>query len=197
MRFIYGAIVVLAFLSGFYLCKKLSSISNNETNQSTVLLERIKEVFKIVYVEAQFSELYSHKDYTWIDLSPFRKSAIVRVQAKVTAGVNMDSAKIEIQEKTKTIHLIFNSQPVILSIDHKLDYYDLQQGSFNYFNSEELTKMQEQARQLILKKAMESDLLSRANQKRIDMTNTLDQFVNSMGWKLIVEEIPSHKYFKQ
>lgn len=131
--------------------QKLSSISNNETNQSTVLLERIKEVFKIVYVEAQFNELYSHKDYTWIDLSPFRKSAIVRVQAKVTAGVNMDSAKIEIQEKTKTIHLIFNSQPVILSIDHKLDYYDLQQGSFNYFNSEELTKMQEQARQLILK----------------------------------------------
>ena len=158
-------------------------------SQSTVLLERIKEVFKIVYVEAQFNELYSHKDYTWIDLSPFRKSAIVRVQAKVTAGVNMDSAKIEIQEKTKTIHLIFNSQPVILSIDHKLDYYDLQQGSFNYFSAEELTKMQEQARQLILKKAMESDLLSRANQKRIDMTNTLDQFVNSMGWKLIVEEL--------
>lgn len=197
MRIINGVTIILAFILGFYVSRQINFKSSETKNSSTILLERIKEVFKIVYIEAQFNELYSHKDYTWVDISPFRKSAIVRIQATVTAGINMDSSKIEMDEKTKTIRLSFDSSPVILNVDHKLDYFDLQQGSFNYFSADELTGMQEQARGLILKKANESDLLARTTQKKNEMLLFIDQLANSMGWKLQVTELKKLNRFAQ
>ena len=163
----------------------------------TVVLERIKDVFKLVFVEAHFNELYTHKQYQWFDISPFRKSAIIRIQAKVTAGVNMDSAKIQIDENEKTIVLRFNHNPEILYMDHKLDYYDLQQGTFNAFSSAELTSLQNTAKDIIQKKAYESDMLAKATVKREHMIETLEQLLESIGWNLVVEDVKPKNEFYQ
>ena len=178
----------ISFVAGVYFGKHWFAPKINTTTDSTVMLEKIKDVFKLVFVEAHFSELYSQKDYNWFDISPFRKSAIIRIQANVTAGVDMDSSRIDINEKNKTIRLRFNQQPVILYMDHSLDYYDLQQGTFNSFSSSELTEIELKAKETIRKKAMESDLLQRASKKRDDMIRILNQMVQSLGWKLVIED---------
>ena len=181
-------ICAISFVAGVYFGKHWFAPKINTTTDSTVMLEKIKDVFKLVFVEAHFSELYSQKDYNWFDISPFRKSAIIRIQANVTAGVDMDSSRIDINEKNKTIRLRFNQQPVILYMDHSLDYYDLQQGTFNSFSSSELTEIELKAKETIRKKAMESDLLQRASKKRDDMIRILNQMVQSLGWKLVIED---------
>lgn len=148
------------------------------------MLERIKDVFKVVYVEAQFNEIINHKDYTWFDLSPFRKTAIIRVQAIVHAGIDMDSSRLEMDERSKTLNFYLDTTPVIHSIEHSMDYFDLQQGSFNYFKPEELSGLEEQATSFIRQKAMQSDLLNRCSIKRNEMIQLMEELAKGIGWNL-------------
>ncbi len=193
MKWIFLVLVCLAFAFGLYLGKKQFQSSGHVVTDSSVLLERMKDVFKMVFVEAQFNELYTHKEYHWIDISPFRKSAIIRIQAKVTAGLDMDSSSISIDEFQKSITLRFDKNPRILYLDHKLDYYDLQQGTFNSFSSSELTSLEDRAKEIIREKALQSDLLNRASTKRDEMMYTLNQLVQSLGWKLIIQDTGNDK----
>ncbi len=186
MRWFSLLLICFAFALGVFVAKKIYKPESNAIHDSTVILEKIKDVFKLVFVEAHFNELYTHKEYNWFDISPFRKSAIIRIQANVTAGVNMDSSSIYIDEANKSITLRFDQRPVILYMDHSLDYYDLQQGTFNSFTSTELTTLQDKAREIIRNKAVQSDLLPRAATKRDEMISTINQLVQTFGWKLIV-----------
>ncbi len=187
--FFYLIFGTCLFLLGFYFGKQYKQSSNISSTEQSVLLERIREVFKIVYVEAKFSELINHKDYSWFDLSPFRKTAIIRVQATVHAGLNMDSSKIQIDEATKTIHFYLDTTPVILSMEHTMDYYDLQQGSFNYFKPEELSHLETNALNYIRKKAEQSDLVIRCSAKRTEMMYLLHQLAQTMNYRLEVHPV--------
>jgi hypothetical protein len=195
MKWIYGLLCVLCFVGGILVTRQMMIPKPVSKDEATIILEKIKDVFKLVLVEAHFNELYTHKQYQWFDISPFRKSAIIRIQAKITAGVNMDSAKIQIDENDKKIILRFNHKPVILYMDHKLDYYDLQQGTFNAFNSAELTAIQNKAKDIILAKAYDSDMLEKSTVKREQMIGTLEQLLESIGWTLVVEDIQSNTSF--
>jgi len=169
---------------GFYFGKNYSSSNNISKTDQSILLERIKDVFKVVYVEAQFNEIINHKDYTWFDLSPFRKTAIIRVQAIVHAGIDMDSSRLEMDERSKTLNFYLDTTPVIHSIEHSMDYFDLQQGSFNYFKPEELSGLEEQATSFIRQKAMQSDLLNRCSIKRNEMIQLMEELAKGIGWNL-------------
>jgi hypothetical protein len=197
MRSFVLLLCIIFFAIGIYIGKKSCKPKLYTQTESTIMLEKIRDVFKLAFVEAQFSELYNHKDYRWFDIAPFRKTAIIRVRATVTAGINMDSARINANEANKTIYLKFNHTPEILALDHTLDYYDLQQGTFNSFNSTELSTMQDKAKELIRTKAFESDLMSRAALKRDEMINLLQQFVKATGWNLVVEDSHIQIPFKQ
>ena len=52
---------------------------------------------------------------------------------------------------------------------------------------------------MILKKAAESDLLIRAGKKRDEMIRMLESLLQSVGWKLVVEDAavgrPSNEFF--
>lgn len=188
MKSICFLLCCVSFAIGLFVARYTFIEKSHSLNDTTIVLEKIKEVFKLVFVEASFNELYSHKQYNWFDISPLRKSAIIRIQATVTAGVNMDSAKIIIEEKDKIIHLSFDHQASILHIDHSLDYYDLQQGSFNSFSSKELTDLQTKAKELIREKASQSELIQKAGDKRDIMISTLKQLIESIGWTLYIED---------
>lgn len=189
MKWITAVIFVLSAAAFFYLGVRYHSVKQRQTVESSaVLLERIKEVIKLSTVEAQFSELYSHKEFQWFDLSPFRKSAIIRVQATVSAGIQLDSSHFKIDEQTKELHLSAHLDPRILYIDHQLDYYDMQQGSFNEFTAEDMSRLQQNAKDLIRKKAIESDLLSRAEGRKQSMLSMLNQVLDLMSYKLVIED---------
>ena len=61
-----------------------------ESVKADVIIEQMREVAKMVSVEVNVSEMYNHKEYYSWDISPLRKSALVRVNAKVMAGFDLD-----------------------------------------------------------------------------------------------------------
>lgn len=153
----------------------------------TVLLERIKQVAKLVTVEGYFSEIYDYKDYYGYDLGLFRKRALIRVKAKVSVGYNLEKMKITAIPESKTIHLSGIPTAEILSIEHDLDYYDVQEGFFNEFSSEDYNKLNANAKEFIRKKALESDLVKTASTQKNTLLETMRFMAESTGWKLEVE----------
>lgn len=155
-----------------------------EQNNGVVLLERIKQVAKLVTVEGYFSEIYDYQDYYGYDLSFFRKKALIRVKAKVSVGYDLEKMKLTAIPETKTIRLSGIPPAEILSIEHDLDYYDVQEGLFNEFSPEDYNKLNTNAKEFIRKKALESDLVKTATTQRNVLFETMKFMAESTGWTL-------------
>lgn len=166
----------------------------NERVNSTVLLERVRPVLKLITVEGEFSELYDHTD-SWnynsllAALPSFRKRAILRVKAKVSVGYDLNGMMMTADEATKTVTLEFPPEPQVLSIDHTVDYYDLDEGLFNHFSPQELTAISEKAKQQVLGQVKASGLFSEAAKQQGEIIAVVRSLVEGAGWKLV---LPSH-----
>lgn len=146
-KIILIAAVLAAFILGILLARwYFVRTKPVVTENSTVLLERIKQVAKLVTVEGYFSEIYDYKDYYGYDLSFFRKKALLRVKAKVSVDYDLEKMKITALPDTRTIRINGIPPAEILSIEHDLDYYDLQEGLFNSFSPEDHSKLNANAR---------------------------------------------------
>jgi hypothetical protein len=157
--------------------------------QASVMLEKVKLVTKLVSVEGQFSEIYEKKElYNYDYFNLFSKKILVRVKAKVSVGYDFKSLNLTVDSVQKTVTLNEFPEPEILSLDHDLDYYDIQEGTFNGFSIEEYNAIQRDAKNLILKKTLESDLLQKAQEQKQVYIDMLSITLRSMGWKFVVKE---------
>ena len=182
-KIIIAVLLVFFFLGGVLLTKKYYEWQEIKVReQSQVLLEKIKKVYKVVTVEGHFSEVYDYEDYWGYDFSPFRKKALVRVKAKVLAGYDLDQLSIEAFPEEKKIIISELSKPIILSIEHDLDYYDLTAGTFNAFTKEDYNKINAKAKQYIVEKAAESDLLKSAEQQGNQAIDMIQFMAQNAGW---------------
>ncbi len=180
-----GLIAVFAmgvFISRYYYQTKEVKVTEN----SDVVLEKIKTVAKLITVEGYFSEIYDYKDYWAYDFSIFRKKALVRVKAKVSVGYDLSNIKIEANPEEKIISVGNLPEPAILSIDHNIDYYDISAGTFNPFTEADYNKINQNAKKFIEQKAQESDLIEAAK-KQGNQTLDLMRFIaENAGWKFVV-----------
>ena len=79
-KILIGLTLILFFGTGVFLTKKYYTWQEVQAKeQSQVLLEKVKNVYKLVTVEGHFSEVYTYEDYWAYDFSPFRKKALIRV----------------------------------------------------------------------------------------------------------------------
>lgn len=154
----------------------------NVSEESTVLLEKVKTVTKLITVEGYFSEIYDYKDFYYYDLSPFRKKALLRVKAKVSVGYDFENLKIETQPNQRLLIINKMPEPTILSIDHEVDYYDVQEGTFNGFSPKELTKLNKNAKEFIEQKALESSLMKTAESQLNSTLEVIRFMAEESGW---------------
>ena len=179
--------LILVFGLGIFASKKYYQFGETVAQQnSQVLLERMKSVAKVIAVEGYFSEIYTHEDYYNFDLSPFRKKALLRVKAKVSVGYDLENMKIEANDLTKTISISNVPDPGILSIDHDVDYYDIQEGTFNSFTEQELTDLNRRAKKFIEEKAQSDELglLPAAEEQKLKMLESLKMIANTAGYEV-------------
>ncbi|MFT3884297.1 MAG: DUF4230 domain-containing protein [Flavobacteriales bacterium] len=162
---------------------------SSEQVSGTMLLERVRPVLKLVTVEGDFSELYDHTD-SWTynqllaGLPGFRKRAIIRVKARVSVGYDLNGLKVSTDEATHTLRLDAPPKPQVLSVEHDLDYYDLDEGLFNHFSPQELTAMSAKAKQKVLDQLPASGLFAEAEKQRDDIVAVVRSLAESAGWKL-------------
>ena len=94
--------------------------------QSILLLDKIKQVCKLITVEGEFSEIFTHRDEKslFFKLLQLEKKALIIVKAKVLVGFDLTKINIEINSNTKQVKLSHFPEPGILSIDSDIEYYD-------------------------------------------------------------------------
>ncbi len=157
---------------------------------STVLLERVEKVMKLVTVEGGFSEIYDYKHHYFADIWPFRKKALVRVNAKVFVGFDLEKATIETDEDEKVITISDLPWAEIMSIEHDLEYYNFENGLFNLISNKDITEMGFEAKEFIAEKATESDLFDQAEEQCNELLDVLGLAMEASGWTLVIHRAP-------
>ncbi|MFZ4635255.1 MAG: DUF4230 domain-containing protein [Saprospiraceae bacterium] len=156
--------------------------------EATVLLEQMQSVAKLITVEGQFSEIYDYNAYqgyfTWL----YDKKMLVRVQGKVSVGYDLKDLEMEADPATRTMYIGPLPTPQILSIDHKLDYYDIKQGFFTQFSTSEYNQINEKAKDLIRQKAENGPLFSAAEAQAGKIVDMMRFMAESAGWKVVLRE---------
>lgn len=170
--------------------------------QSVVLIEKIKNVCKLVSVEGEFSEIYHYENVKerFLSLISSKKKAILLVNAKAQVGYDLSKIKITSNAEKKTIIIQDFPEAELLSVETNLKYYDKSDGIFNKFDAEDLTTLNSEAKQFIVAKIPESGLIETANKELLEVVGIIKNIVETIGWKLdysaLVIEETSQKLLK-
>lgn len=187
MELLFIGLASGAIISYFIFQKFVTVGKKNVTEkQSVVLLDKIKKVSKLITVEGEFAEIYHHENSkeTFLGLFTSKKKAIILINAKVHIGFDFRKIKMQANTKTKTIVLSEFPKPEIFSIEPTLRFYDIQNGLLNKFSSEDLTKVNTEAKEHILQKVPESNLMQTANKEALEAIMLMNNLVETIGWKL-------------
>ena len=188
-----------ALIFAWYIGFKSSLFEKKSSVSQEVILEQIKNVVKLGTVEGYFSEIYNYKEHYGPELSFFTKKALIRVKAKILAGFDLEAIKIGVDEKSRTVTISNIPDPQIISIEHDLDYYDITEGIFNSFTTEDYNRMNVQAKTYIKSIALKSGLMDNARKQLNSHIELLKVMMNSYGWELKTETVknPPENSYKQ
>ncbi|WP_224487749.1 DUF4230 domain-containing protein [Robertkochia flava] len=155
-------------------------------SQSVVLLEKIRHVCKLVTVEGEFAEIYQYENVKelFLRLVSSKKKALLVINARVQVGFDLKKIKLAADEHSKKIIMKEFPQPEVLSIEPDVKYYDIKEGLFNWFKTDDLSAVHQEARQHILSKVPESGLLESAKKEAMDAVLMIESMVQAIGWKL-------------
>ncbi|HQV67751.1 MAG TPA: DUF4230 domain-containing protein [Saprospiraceae bacterium] len=187
-QYIVFGLLLIAISAGMWFYMKNHYFEAIKAENTTIVLEKIKTVTKLISVEGQFSELYNYKesyDYDFFNL--FSKKIILRVNAKVSVGYDFEKINISVDSLSKTVTFNELPQAEILSIDHDIDYYDISEGTFSSFTPEEYNAIQKKAKNLIAEKAKNTPLIAEAEKQKAEYLKMIDMALTSAGWKLIIK----------
>ena len=179
---ILGAIVTYWIYSIF---KKKQS-KDVTLHQSTVLLEKIRSVSKLVSVEGEFAEIYKYENTKerFLSLVSSKKKALIVINAKAQIGYDLKKVQVHSDVENKRIILTNFPQPEILSIEPELEFYDIKNGMFNSFSPDDLTTLNNEAKNHIREKIPESGLMETARKEALQAVLLIEAIVATIGWKL-------------
>jgi len=173
----------------FYVLTQRQNTNKQLVQSSTILLERIEKVFKVVMAEGYFTEIFDYKDdKTYWYLFKNSKKALVIAKAKVLVGFDFAKMRYRIDEKTNKMVVEYFPDPEVLSIDTDYKFYDIENGLWNRFNQEDYTNLLVDAKQAMNEKALTSDLPRIANNQVQFM---MYQLAASMGWNVDMQLPPT------
>jgi hypothetical protein len=154
--------------------------------QSHVLLEKIKSVCKLIAVEGDFAEIYRYENTKerFLSLVSSKKKALIVINAKAQIGYDLKKLVLSADTNSKKIILTSFPEPEILSIEPELDFYDIKNGMFNAFTPNDLTLLNQEAKQHIREKIPESGLMQTARSEALEAILLIESIVETIGWKL-------------
>lgn len=186
MNFLLGVIVGVLILAIYYLFSKHSFFKSKAKEESVILLDKIRNVSKLITVEGNFNEIMHFQDVknSLLNMISSKKKAIVLANAKVFIGFDMRKMEFDINANKRLIKVLSFPEPEVLSIETDVKFYDVQNGLFNKFDAEELTELNKKVKQNISEKIPNSDLLLTAKSKALETINVMEQMVGTFGWEL-------------
>jgi len=155
-------------------------------HQSTVILDKIKSVCKLVSVEGDFAEIYRYENIKdgFMSILSSKKKALVVINAKAQIGYDLKKLHLEADNASKRIILRDFPEPEILSIEPDIQFYDIKNGLFNSFSPDDLTQLNQNAKEHIREKIPESGLIETAKKEALEAVLLIEKIVETIGWKL-------------
>ncbi|MEH6680498.1 MAG: DUF4230 domain-containing protein [Sediminicola sp.] len=171
------------WLFSFFRKKRRKELTEH---QSTVLLDKIKSVCRLVSVEGEFAEIYRYQNTKegFMSLWSGKKKALIVINAKAHIGYDLKKVRMHADTEKKKIILINFPQPEILSIEPDLQFYDIKNGFFNSFSPEDLTALNQEAKKHIREKIPQSGLMESARKEALEAVLLMETIVATIGWKL-------------
>ncbi len=170
---------VIMFLVSKVIGPKKESIVKEDSH---TVVESIRKVFKIVFAEGHFNELYNFEETKKVfGFIPSTKRALVIIKAKVLVGYDFEKCIWETDEATQKIKLVSFPEPEILSIEPDYLYYNFDEGIFNLLGREDLTRIQANGKKQVEIAAIKSHLPKIAADQ---MRTILTEVVQSKNWQL-------------
>jgi len=189
-------IVAISLLLGWILGKRSQLFAKNESITASVVVEKMEKVMKLATIEATLSEIYKYEDYYSFDISFFRKKALLRVSAKVLAGYDMNKLKFTLDTLNRKVIIEGIPDAEILSIDHTLDYYDIDEGFFNSFDPKTYNHINSNAKEYIRKVALNSGVLTEAHSKKDEMIEMWAAVLTGIGYEVEIKKAPAEILLK-
>lgn len=179
---ILGAILMY-WLFSLFRRKKNKELTKQ---QSTVLLDKIQSVCKLISVEGDFAEIYHYENTKegFMSLLSSKKKALIVVKAKAHIGYDLKKLNLKADNEKKRIILADFPEPEILSIEPDLQFYDIKNGLFNSFSPDDLTKLNMEAKDHIKQKIPESGLMVTARKEALQAVLLVEKIVETIGWTL-------------
>ncbi len=159
--------------------------------QSTILMEKIRKVWKLITVEGEFAEIYHYENTKerFMSMVSSKKRAILLINAKAYVGFDMSRIRMEAITEKKVIRLTDFPDPEVLSLETDLRYYDKKDGLFNKFDSSDLTEVNSEAKHHVLDKIPESGLLDTARSEALEAVLLVQNIVETIGWTLDYQDL--------
>ena len=156
------------------------------SEQSAVLMDKIKSVCKFITVEGDFSEIYHYENMKdkYLNLILGKKKAIVLVNAKAHVGFDLSKIRMNSDNEHKKIILTNFPQPELLTVETDFKYYDKREGWANPFTTSDLTDINRDAKKHIIDKIPQSGLMDQAKKEALDTIVLMEKIVETIGWKL-------------
>ena len=180
--------IVLGAIAMYWLFTLFGKKKNKELteHQSTVLLEKIKSVCKLISVEGDFAEIYKYENTKerFMSLVSSKKKALIVINAKAQIGYDLQKIFMHADNDKKKIVLSKFPEPEVISIEPVLEFYDIQNGLFNSFTPNDLTALNKEAKKHIMEKIPESGLMDTAKREALEAVLLIENIVETIGWKL-------------
>lgn len=180
--------LLLGIFGSYWLFSILRKKKTSESTekQSVILLEKIRNVYKLITVEGEFAEIYQYENVRehFLKLVSSKKKALLVINAKVNVGFDLKKIEMKADPDAKKIILTAFPLPEVLSIEPDVKYYDIKEGLFNRFKTEDLSMINSEAKEHILKKIPDSGLLDTARKEALDAVHMIESMVQAIGWKL-------------
>ncbi len=174
--------LLLGALIMFLIVRLIAPKQHIVRESSHTVVESMRKVFKIVFAEGHFNELYNYEQTKKLfGLIPSTKRALVIVEAKVLVGYDFEKCVWEMDEDNHKIKLISFPQPEILSIETDYKYYNFDENIFNLLGREDLTRIQNNGKKQVELAAKKSHLPKIAADQ---MRTMLTEVVHSKNWQL-------------
>jgi hypothetical protein len=170
---------------------KLQKTKDQTHAQSTILMEKIRKVWKLITVEGEFAEIYHYENTKerFMSMVSSKKKAVLLINAKAYVGFDLSRIKMEAITDKKTIKLTDFPEPEVLSLETDLRYYDKKDGLFNKFDSSDLTEVNAKAKNHVLEKIPESGLLDTARSEALEAVLLVQNIVETIGWSLDYQDL--------
>jgi lipopolysaccharide export LptBFGC system permease protein LptF len=197
--FVFIGLVVAVVLSFKYCEFKKGDDAAIEYN-TNLIQQQIVNVGKLVVTEGHFSEVvtYKNKEEYLMGMLSFDKKALIVVNADVTVAYDLHKMKYDIDEKNKTITIVYIPKEEI-KISPDIQFYDVEQSKLNPFTGDDYNKINKSVKANLAKKIEKSTLKTNAQNRLVSELSKFLILTNSLGWTLKYDGavIESEKDFAQ